>query len=756
MKFFCVKLEITRADQVVNPQSHYRSNDIMTDNLIGKIKNDIDLEQLAISDKIYKNEKFFEFLSSTVIHEFTTVAYFYSPEVREKFNIYGGIYNILEDGKTFKVKILFYNLKESELISKDDIKNFDLIFMQAYFIENNILNMVYHNYRLSLFLQDLNKEKIYNMSYTENGLAKTKLYDYQRHNMSIINDCEKNPTRIRAFVGGNLIYDYGHGITFDHTTKKFIDSKSMEEHYINGGIIMDETGLGKTLQMIYLATDNNDQKTLIIVPDHIKEHWNDQFKQHIIVPLHQLKNISLMSFTEFNLTSSYKEYDRVIVDELHELYKSHPAIFEKIVGMKFKYRWGVTATPFISDDSLFNIMKFCMGKKLLNERIANVPAIQDELVGIFIKNTKQNTKKELNLPPVKIQDIFVDLDHMQKTIYECEKKTQNGTLGLRKLLCDIQLRFGTEAEQTMTPGQLKKVILEKYKLNYEEKLNEYKILSDQMTNLLRMRERLGSDGKIVIDDVEFTRRIETFKVAMERKNEEVVRYKTAYDYYRTNINKIEQVVRREYDQHEASSDETCAICMGTYEPPISYFKKCGHFFCKVCVDEMGKKNHAFELYQQAIRKCPMCRTEHSLGDINIINNVVDIASSSKCLEIISLIGKSKKRFIVFTQFAKLIDNLSLLFERNNITSMNYRGFKNSTNKDAVQVIILSSEENASGIDLSFISDVIIFEPFEDYYYCKEIEKQLIGRCDRIGQKNEVNVYRYICKGTIEEEIYSKF
>ena len=73
--------------------------------------------------------------------------------------------------------------------------------------------------------------------------------------------------------------------------------------------------------------------------------------------------------------------------------------------------------------------------------------------------------------------------------------------------------------------------------------------------------------------------------------------------------------------------------------------------------------------------------------------------------------------------------------------------------DQTQAIVLSSAANASGIDLSFIHNVIIIEPFENYIYGKEIEKQLIGRVHRINQTHEVSVFRLIIAGTIEEEMY---
>jgi E3 ubiquitin-protein ligase SHPRH len=70
------------------------------------------------------------------------------------------------------------------------------------------------------------------------------------------------------------------------------------------------------------------------------------------------------------------------------------------------------------------------------------------------------------------------------------------------------------------------------------------------------------------------------------------------------------------------------------------------------------------------------------------------------------------------------------------------------------IVLLSSVRNASGLDFSNIRNVIIMDPFENYTYCKSIERQIIGRVHRIGQTREVYVYRPIMLGTYEERIYT--
>ena len=80
-------------------------------------------------------------------------------------------------------------------------------------------------------------------------------------------------------------------------------------------------------------------------------------------------------------------------------------------------------------------------------------------------------------------------------------------------------------------------------------------------------------------------------------------------------------------------------------------------------------------------------------------------------------------------------------------------FRNNSSK---RVLIISSVKNASGIDLSFVSNIVMFEPIiGDTLYLMDIEKQIIGRIYRIGQTKDINVYRFIVKDTIEYEIYQK-
>ena len=69
--------------------------------------------------------------------------------------------------------------------------------------------------------------------------------------------------------------------------------------------------------------------------------------------------------------------------------------------------------------------------------------------------------------------------------------------------------------------------------------------------------------------------------------------------------------------------------------------------------------------------------------------------------------------------------------------------------------MLSTENAASGTNLTEATHIIFMEPIKgDIAQIKNMEDQAIGRAVRLGQENQVHVYKLIIKDTIEEDIYN--
>jgi len=180
---------------------------------------------------------------------------------------------------------------------------------------------------------------------------------------------------------------------------------------------------------------------------------------------------------------------------------------------------------------------------------------------------------------------------------------------------------------------------------------------------------------------------------------------------------------------------------------------CGHICCSECMQYWLASNSS----------CTVCKKQINKNKLYTITNLeqVKLKYSTKIDKLLEIIQSSnpEEKFIVYTQFDNLIQKIYELLNVENIGSLKLDDpekiieFKsNLTNR----VLILSSVKNASGIDLSFVSNIVIFEPIiGDTLFLRDIEKQIIGRIYRINQTKDINVYRFIVKNTIEEEIFNK-
>ena len=197
-----------------------------------------------------------------------------------------------------------------------------------------------------------------------------------------------------------------------------------------------------------------------------------------------------------------------------------------------------------------------------------------------------------------------------------------------------------------------------------------------------------------------------------------------------------------------NEDKMCPICYRPFSKNIVLFIKCRHYFCQECFERCHKERP---------NTCPMCRTHAEVGEINYIGLESHVITSTKNTEILRLLKTHPEdRFIIFTRFDKFIKPLTTFLSNNDIAAKTFDEFNTVAPeaRDGTRVIILSSNSNASGTDMTFMNRVIIIEPFESYIYGKEIEKQLIGRLHRINQTRDVHAHRLYIKDTIEEQIYA--
>ncbi len=692
-------------------------------NTIGKLKYELDIN--TIINKLHKNQSFVDYINASN-YTFIPFNNYYSQEVANYFDIYGGSFNVLVDDIEYLIKIYFYKLKQNELISKDIINKFKLIFQYDYFVKNNILNMTWHYYSLNVnFINNLNKKPFLDLTFNTN-YTNTKLFNHQKNNILRMLNIHHNSTVFQ--ISDNMPIYFENDLIFDVCSKQFINNSDIPTFKVNSGMIIDEPGTGKTLQFILYILETK-LKALVLVPnDAIKCVWIDEFNKHININMPFDKYFNILTYIELkqniNTDINYlNQYQIIGIDEIHNLYRDKSSLFDKIVSSNIIYRWGITGTPFITDTSLFFIIKFLTGYNFKNERIANSPTLQNQFINLFLKNCKVDMLDEYIWPELNIHDIKVKLDIVQQNLYNAESMLNKNTMNLRKVVCEINLMF--DNGDFRTPSELKQYGINHYKKLYKNELLKLDELKLQLQNI--------NVHQKDFEQLEYINRVKHFNYLIEKQTNETETCRKVAEYFLNSIEEINKIII------ENNDDNFCKICWNNYSSPITYIKTCGHYYCKSCIDTWKYTNN----------QCPMCRKKINNDDIINVQEICDINNSSKIHELIKIIGDDS--YIIFTQFNKVIDKIQSVLSRNNITSSTLDKYNNTC-----KVLLLSSEQNAEGINLSKFDKMIIFEPFENNIYNNQVEKQLIARIHRIGRVKPVDIYRFITEGTIEEEIYKEF
>ncbi len=138
------------------------------------------------------------------------------------------------------------------------------------------------------------------------------------------------------------------------------------------------------------------------------------------------------------------------------------------------------------------------------------------------------------------------------------------------------------------------------------------------------------------------------------------------------------------------------------------------------------------------------------------------ADSGKFLrlkEICEIISKKQEKVLVFTQFKEMTEPLSHFLQ----SVFGKRGFvlhggtqvkkrseivESFQKEDGPPYFVLSLKAGGIGLNLTVASHVIHF----DRWWNPAVENQATDRAFRIGQKRNVLVHKFICKGTLEEKI----
>lgn len=202
---------------------------------------------------------------------------------------------------------------------------------------------------------------------------------------------------------------------------------------INGGLLCDDPGLGKTIQTCATMWANPVLKTLLIVPVSIINQWVDtivkilpNYKVYVHHGNKRSKTLQELVDRRSNITittihnagdsiiQQYKKWDRVIVDEVQYIKNGRSHSNNKLCSIRSKYKWGLSGTPIQnSEKDLFAIYKY-IGVHSNELYIDNLQTLNSQLL---LKRTKQIFKHSL-LPKLVYNEYLIDFkNEEERAIY---------------------------------------------------------------------------------------------------------------------------------------------------------------------------------------------------------------------------------------------------------------------------------------------------------------------------------------------------
>jgi len=137
----------------------------------------------------------------------------------------------------------------------------------------------------------------------------------------------------------------------------------------------------------------------------------------------------------------------------------------------------------------------------------------------------------------------------------------------------------------------------------------------------------------------------------------------------------------------------------------------------------------------------------------------DSGKLARLREIAEVVAARQEKMLVFTQFremtAPLVDFLGGVFGRPGLvlhgeTAVRHRRalVQRFQEDETVPFFVLSLKAGGAGLTLTAASHVVHF----DRWWNPAVENQATDRAFRIGQKKNVLVHKFICRGTVEERI----
>eukprot|EP00559_Dactyliosolen_fragilissimus_P008537 CAMPEP_0184870294 /NCGR_PEP_ID=MMETSP0580-20130426/37009_1 /TAXON_ID=1118495 /ORGANISM="Dactyliosolen fragilissimus" /LENGTH=559 /DNA_ID=CAMNT_0027372299 /DNA_START=151 /DNA_END=1830 /DNA_ORIENTATION=+ len=193
--------------------------------------------------------------------------------------------------------------------------------------------------------------------------------------------------------------------------------------------------------------------------------------------------------------------------------------------------------------------------------------------------------------------------------------------------------------------------------------------------------------------------------------------------------------RKMYEKYLIDGGKVSAVLSGEITSPleaITYLKKlCGH----------------------------PCLVAPNLGFMDPPRLIKHSAKLVVLVDLVQRLCKSKHKCLIFSQSTKMLDIIEKVLPikmsriDGSVKGAERQKIVDTFNNDIsdCHVMLLSTKAAGVGLNLTGADRAIIYDPS----WNPADDSQAVDRCYRIGQKNDVTIYRFIAAGTVEERMYEK-
>ncbi len=180
-----------------------------------------------------------------------------------------------------------------------------------------------------------------------------------------------------------------------------------------GGLLCDDMGLGKTHQAMALIAALNGQKTLVVCPTSLIDHWKEKLARYV-----PGGNVTL---TTYGLVRSRfeqfrgKHFDLVVLDEMQTIKNADTATHHALRGIGKRIAVGLTGTPIENHEGELKTLLDFVVPGYLPKHVDDRATLQRLVRPFVLRRTKAQVLTEL--PPKIVDKRFCELTSEQRALY---------------------------------------------------------------------------------------------------------------------------------------------------------------------------------------------------------------------------------------------------------------------------------------------------------------------------------------------------